>query len=317
MKLIVQIPCFNEEENLADVIKEIPRQIPGIDTVEVLVISDGSKDRTVQIARQAGADYVIDRKINRGLAQTFKEGLDFCLDHGAGIIVNTDGDNHYNQSRLGDLVKPIVNGKADVVIAGREVDKLEKMPFANKYGNMAGSYVVTQLAGIPGMDVSTGYRAYTREAAMRINILSHHTYTHETFFQLADLKLRIAEVPIKARPVKRRSRLIKSLGSHIRKSMTVILRMTLLYKPLKVFLTLGAIFFLVGVAFGIRFLYFYFTDGGAGHVQSVILAAVLMIMGVLIFSMGLLASAIGWNRKIIEEALFQIKKIRYQQDKDK
>jgi glycosyltransferase involved in cell wall biosynthesis len=311
MKLIVQIPCFNEEENLEAVIKEIPRQIPGIDAVEVLVISDGSRDKTVAIARQAGADHVIDRKINRGLAQTFKEGLEFCVAHGADIIINTDGDNHYNQSRIGDLVRPILDNLADVVIAGREVDKLEKMPFANKYGNMAGSYVVTHLAGIPRMDVSTGYRAYTREAALRINILSHHTYTHETFFQLADLKLRIVEVPIKARPVKRKSRLIKSLSSHIKKSLTVILRMTLLYKPLKVFLTMGVIFFLGGVAVGIRFLYFYFNGSGDGHIQSLILAAVLLLLGVQIFIMGLIASAVGWNRKIIEETLFQVKHLRY------
>ncbi|MFC1721506.1 glycosyltransferase [Patescibacteria group bacterium] len=317
MKLIVQIPCLNEEKNLADVIKEIPRQISGIDTVEVLVVSDGSTDKTVQIAKQAGADHVIDRKFLRGLAQTFKEGLDFCLAHGADIIVNTDGDNHYNQARMGELVRPIVDGLADVVIAGREVDKLERMPFANKYGNKAGSYVVTRLAGIPGMDVSTGYRAYTREAAMRINILSHHTYTHETFFQLADLKLRIVEVPIKARPVKRKSRLIKSLSSHIKKSMTVILRMTLLYKPLTVFLTIGLIFFFIGVAFGVRFLYFYLTGDGGGHIQSVILAAVLMILGVQILVMGLIASAVGWNRRIIEEALFQVKKIRYREKNNK
>lgn len=317
MKLIIQIPCFNEEENLESVIKEIPRQIPGIDSVEVLVISDGSKDKTVAIAETAGADHIIDRKINRGLAQTFKEGLEFCLAHGADIIVNTDGDNHYNQSRIGDLVRPILDNMADVVIAGREVDKLEKMPFTNKYGNMAGSYVVTHLAGIPRMDVSTGYRAYTRAAAMRINILSHHTYTHETFFQLADLKLRIVEVPIKARPVKRKSRLIKSLSSHIKKSLTVILRMTLLYKPLKVFLTMGTIFFLAGVAVGIRFLYFYFNGSGDGHIQSLILAAVLLLLGVQIFIMGLIASAVGWNRKIIEETLYQVKNLRYPESKSK
>ncbi len=308
MKLIVQIPSYNEEENLADVIKEIPRQIPGIDTVEVLVISDGSKDKTVEIAREAGADHVIPRKINRGLAQTFKEGIEFALEHGADIIVNTDGDNHYNQSRIGDLIKPLQDGMADIVIGSRIIDKLEKMPFANKYGNMAGSYFVCKLAGLPKLDVSTGFRAYTREAALRINILSHHTYTHETFFQLADLKLRIVEVPIKARPVERPSRLIKSVSSHIKKSLTVIFRTMLLYKPLKVFLTIGVVIFLIGLALGIRFLYFYFSGDGSGHLQSIILGAILMLIGFQIGIMGLIASAVGWNRKIIEETLYWVKK---------
>jgi glycosyltransferase involved in cell wall biosynthesis len=308
MKLFVQIPAYNEEQNIADVIREVPRRIPGIDEVKVLVVSDGSKDRTVQRAKEAGADFVIDRKINRGLAQTFKQGIEECLRLGADIIVNTDGDNHYNQSRIGDLIKPITDRLADVVIGGREIAKLEKMPFANKYGNIVGSYVVCKLADVPKLDASTGFRAYTREAALRINILSHHTYTHETFFQLADHKLRIVEIPIKARPVQRKSRLIKTVSSHIRRSLTVIFRMTLLYKPLKVFVTIGAVVFVAGAILGARFLYFYFTGDGSGHIQSLILAAVMMILGFQIGIMGLVASAVGWNRKMIEEVLYWVKR---------
>ncbi len=317
MKLFVQIPAYNEEQNIADVIREIPRQIPGIDEVKVLVISDGSKDKTVERSREAGADVVIDRKINRGLAQTFKQGVEECLRLGADIIVNTDGDNHYNQSKIDALVRPLLDQMADVVIGSREIAKLEKMPFANKYGNIVGSYVVCKLADVPKLDASTGFRAYTREAALRINILSHHTYTHETFFQLADLKLRIVEIPIMARPVKRKSRLIKSVSSHIRRSLTVIFRMTLLYKPLKVFLTIGVIIFVLGAALGARFLYFYFAGNGSGHIQSLILAAVMMILGFQIGIMGLVASAVGWNRKIIEEVLYWVKRDSLRQNKDK
>lgn len=317
MKLFVQIPAYNEEQNITDVIREIPRQILGIDEVKVLVISDGSKDRTVELAKSAGADFVIDRKINRGLAQTFKQGVEECLRLGADIVVNTDGDNHYNQSKIGDLIRPLLDQMADVVIGGREIGKLDKMPFANKYGNMVGSYVVCKLADVPKLDASTGFRAYTREAALRINILSHHTYTHETFFQLADLRLRIVEIPIKARPVKRKSRLIKSISSHIRRSLTVIFRMTLLYKPLKVFLTIGVIIFVIGAALGARFLYYYFTGDGNGHIQSLILAAVMMILGFQIGIMGLVASAVGWNRKIIEEVLFWVKRESLRKNKDK
>lgn len=315
MKLFVQIPVYNEEQNIADVISEIPRNISGIDEVRVLVISDGSKDLTVERARNAGADFVIDRKVNRGLAQTFKQGIEECLRRGADIIVNTDGDNHYNQSKIGDLIRPLLDQMADVVVGSREIEKLKKMPFANKYGNLVGSYVVCKLADVPKLDASTGFRAYTREAALRINILSHHTYTHETFFQLADLKLRIVEIPIQARPVKRKSRLIKSISNHIRRSLTVIFRMTLLYKPLKVFLTMGTLVFAVGAALGIRFLYFYFTDDGSGHIQSLILAAVMMILGFQIGIMGLVASAVGWNRKIIEEVLYWVKRESLDQNK--
>lgn len=315
MKLFIQIPAYNEEQNIGDVIKEIPRQIPGIDEVKVLVISDGSKDKTVERSRAAGADFVIDRKINRGLAQTFKQGIEECLRLGADIIVNTDGDNHYNQSKIGELIRPLLDKMADVVIGGREIEKLEKMPFANKYGNLVGSYVVCKLADVPKLDASTGFRAYNREAALRINILSHHTYTHETFFQLADLRLRIVEIPIMARPVKRKSRLIKSISSHIRRSLTVIFRMTLLYKPLKVFLTIGVIIFVLGAALGARFLYYYFSGDGSGHIQSLILAAVMMILGFQIGIMGLVASAVGWNRKIIEEVLYWVKRESLGKDK--
>lgn len=315
MKLAITIPCYNEEENLGDVIREIPREIPGIDSVEVIVINDGSSDKTVEVARSAGADVIVDRKMNKGLAKTFKQGVEMAIQRGADIIVNTDGDNHYDQSKIPTLIEPIQKGLADIVIGGRMVEKLEKMATAKKYGNMMGSKLVCWLAGVPKLDASTGFRAYTREAAMKMNVMSNHTYTHETFFQSADQKMNIIEIPILARPVDRPSRLIKSIGKHIRRSLMVIFRTLILYKPLSVFGTIGLILFLVGVVLGIRFLYFYFTGDGQGHIQSVILSAALMIIGFQVGLIGLVASAVGWNRKIIEEVLYRVKKLQYPKNK--
>ncbi len=317
MKLIVTIPCFNEEENLAAVIKEIPRQISGIDSVEVVVISDGSTDKTVEIAKNSGADHVVDRKINKGLATTFKQGLEKALEAGADIIVNTDGDNHYDQSKIPELIEPIVKGLADVVVGGRMIEKLEHMKKANKYGNMMGSRLVCWLAGLPPLDVSTGFRAYTRESALKLNVLSNHTYTHETFFQSADQNLRILEVPILARAVKRPSRLIKSIRNHIKKSLIVIARTMILYKPLKVFGIAGVIIFIIGLIPAIRFLYFYFAGGGTGHIQSLVLGSALMTIGFQVGLLGLVASAVGWNRKLIEEVNYRIKKTQYSNKENK
>lgn len=308
MKLAVTIPAYNEEKNLANVIQEIPREISGISKVEVIVISDGSSDRTVEVARETGADVVINRKYNLGLAKTFRQGIETALKRGADIIVNTDGDNHYNQSRIPELIAPIVRKKANIVIGGRVIKKLEGMIPVKKYGNMIGSWIVCKLAGVKYMDASTGFRAYDREAALKLNVLSDHTYTHETFFQAADDKLKIVEVPILARKVNRKSRLIKSVPKHIARSMVVILRTMVLFKPLRVFFTLGLIVFGIGAIFVIRFLYFYFTSRGEGHIQSLILAGALMMIGVLIGVMGLIASAIGWSRKMQEEVLYRIKK---------
>ncbi|HID16012.1 MAG TPA: glycosyltransferase family 2 protein, partial [Candidatus Atribacteria bacterium] len=279
MKLIVTIPAYNEEATIASVIKEIPRQIKGIDKVEVLVCNDGSEDRTVEVAKQAGADYIISQKQNKGLAETFKLAIEKALEKGADIIVNTDADNHYNQSRIPDLIKPILENKADIVIGGREVNKLNHMPFLNKYGNILGSKFVCRLANLPKLDVSSGFRAYSREAALRMNILSPHTYTHESLIQAHDHRLIIKEDPIPARKVKRKSRLIKSIPKHILKSLAVIFRVFTLYKPMRVFLVIGGIVFLAGLYPFIRFLYFYFQGQGSGHIQSLIAGMVLLLIG--------------------------------------
>ncbi|PIS42873.1 MAG: glycosyl transferase [Candidatus Kerfeldbacteria bacterium CG08_land_8_20_14_0_20_40_16] len=314
MKLIVTIPAYNEEQNIADVIKEIPRSIEGISEVKVLVLDDGSTDQTVQKAKEAGADYLISHSENKGLACTFQDAIAGALERGADIIVNTDADNHYNQSRIPELVQPILKIKADIVIGDREVKKLEYMPAANKYLNMLGSFSVSRLMRLKKvLDVSSGFRAYNREAALRISILSKHTYTHETLIQALDHNLIVDSIPIKARKVSRKSRLIPSVPKHLIKSLVVIFRVFTVYKPLRVLSALGAIISIPGVILVLRFLYYYFfTDaGGKGHIQSLIIAAILILVGFQVFILGLIASAVGWNRKMLEEVLYSLKKDRY------
>lgn len=311
MKLIVNIPCYNEEENLATVIKEIPRQIPGIDQVEVLVYDDGSSDRTVEIAKQAGADYVISNKKNKGLATTFRAALDAAVERGADIIVNTDGDNHYDQSKMPELLKPILEKKADIVIGSRK-----NLETKNKNLNKIGSSVMTKWAGMPKYDVSTGYRAYTKEAAMKLGVYSLHTYVHTTMMSAEDLKLIMVEVPIADRPVKRPSRLIKNVPDHIWKAGWNIVRNIVIFRPLRFFGILGFVMILPGLVILGRFLYFYFTEGGNGHIQSLIVAIMLIIVGYLNVVLGLLGSSIGWSRKVSEDILYRVKKLELR-DKEK
>lgn len=308
MKLIVTIPAYNEEENIGEVIREIPRMMKGVDCVEVLVMDDGSTDRTCQVAREAGADYVISQSKNQGLAITFKRALWQALKHGADVIVNTDGDNHYDQSRIEELIAPILNGGADVTVGSRKVAELEQMPFLNKHLNRIGSYAMTKFVGMPKLDVSSGFRAYSREAALALGVYSLHTYVHTTLLSAHDLHLNVVEVPIKARPVRRKSRLIKNIPSHLWKASINIVRNIVLFRPLRFFGLAAAVLFAIGFAGVIRFLYFYFVDGGQGHIQSLILAGVLIMLSFNSLMLGLLGSSIGWSRKISEEILYFIKK---------
>jgi len=309
MKLIITIPAFNEEKTIAAVIKEIPRQITGVETVEVLVLNDGSSDQTVSVAKEAGADYVVSNNENKGLAYTFRRALEEALGRGADIIVNTDADNHYNQSRIPELVKPILENKADLVIGSRQVKNLKKMPLANRYGNLLGSWLVCKLSKLPKLDVSSGFRAYSREAAQKINVLSSYTYTHETLIQAQDQKLKILEIPIPARPVQRKSRLIKNVPWHATRSLGMILRVFTLYNFLRVFVTTGVILFIVGLVPLIRFIYFFVIGQGEGHIQSLIIGTMLVLIGFITVVMALLASALDWNRKLMEDVLYRLKKI--------
>jgi glycosyltransferase involved in cell wall biosynthesis len=306
MRLIVTIPALNEAATIASVIEEIPRQIPGIDRVQVLVIDDGSRDGTAEIARRAGADFVISNRVNRGLAATFKTALIEAVNRGADIIVNTDADNHYDQTRIPELISPLLAGDADITIGSRLIDELPMKP-ANKYGNKTANFIMQRLLHLPDIDVSTGFRAYTREAALKLNVLSDHTYTHETLLNALDQGLRMFNVPIAARPVARPSRLIKSIGSHVWRAGAVILRSFLLYRPMQVYGTAGALLFAAGALPFARFAWLASSGDSSGHIQSLIIGAALWFLGGQMLITGMLALAISWNRKMTEEVLFRLK----------
>jgi glycosyltransferase involved in cell wall biosynthesis len=309
MKLIVTIPALNEGETIAQVIREIPRRIDGIDSVEVLVLDDGSRDNTCDEARRAGADYIVSNRTNRGLAATFKLALQEAVVRGADIVVNTDADNHYDQSRIPELIGPLLRREADITVGSRLIDELPMKP-ANKYGNKLANFIMQRLLRIPEVDVSTGFRAYTREAALRLNVLSDHTYTHETLINALDQRLTIANVPIAARHVARPSRLIRSVRSHIVRAGGVILRSFLLYRPMQVYGTLGAGLLLLGLVPFARFGWAYADGNGDGHVQSLVIGAALWAVGGQMFITGMLATAIAWNRRMLEDALFRLKSQR-------
>ena len=312
MKLIVTIPALNEAPTIADVIREIPRSIPGIEFVEVLVIDDGSRDATVAEALSAGADYVISNRVTRGLAAAFKTALQEALSRGADIIVNTDADNHYDQTRIPDLIRPILDGEADIVVGSRVLNGL-KMRAANKHGNRLANLILQRLLNIDGIDVSSGYRAYSRDAALSLNVFSGHTYTHETLFNAIDRGLTVISVPLAARAVDRPSRLISSLPRHVWRAGTVVLQSFLRYRPFQAYGAVGMLLFAAGLVPFSRFLYLYATGGAGGHVQSLVVGAALLLFGTQIFVMGLLATAISWNRRLLEDALVRVKEVQLSQ----
>lgn len=309
MKLIVTIPALNEAPTIGAVIREIPRQIAGIDSVEVLVLDDGSRDDTVEEAYRAGADFVVSNPLNRGLAASFKTALQEAVGRGADIIVNTDADNHYDQARIPELVAPLLAREADITIGSRLIDELPMRP-ANKYGNKVANYLMQRALRIPDVDVSTGFRGYTREAAMKLNVLSDHTYTHETLINALDQRMRLVNVPIAARHVERPSRLIKGIASHVMRAGSVILRSFLLYRPMQVYGVLGAFMLALGSLPFARYGYFVLQGESAGHVQSLIIGSALWFVGGQMFITGLLATAIGWNRRMMEEVLFRMRSER-------
>ena len=305
MKLIITIPAYNEEKTLGSVIKEIPKKIKGISKVEILVIDDGSTDRTAAIAKKLGT-VVIKNKENIGLAKTFKKGLEAALEKGADIIVNTDADFQYNQKQIPLLLRPILEEKADLVLGSRFKGNIEYMPFKKRFGNRLASWAVRRVSGLPISDAQTGFRAFTREAAARMNIQSNYTYTQETILQAAFKGLVVKEVPVDFRKREDKSRLISNVFSYAKKAGLTMLKGYLNYKPLKVFAGLGSLFFLGGFVAGLRVLVHYFNTGVVTpFLPTAILSAVLMIVGFQIIVIGLLADMIKTNRLIEEELLYR------------
>lgn len=311
MKLIIQIPCFNEAGTLPGVLQDLPRTVEGFDSVEVLVIDDGSTDDTADRARQGGADHVVRFPENRGLAAAFGRGLQECLRRGADVIVNTDGDNQYHAGDIPALVEPIREGRADMVIGDRQVSTIRHFSALKKRLQKVGSWVVRWASGTGVPDATSGFRALSREAAMKLVVFSSYTYTLETIIQAGRKGLVVASVPVRTQPQQRESRLIRSLPVYLLQSAVTILRIFILYEPLRVFLTLGTLPFLAGLALVARFFYFYAIGDGAGHVQSLVIAALLVVLGVQTFLLGLLSDLIARNRHLSEETNYRLKKIEF------
>lgn len=317
MKLIIQIPCYNESETLEIALNDLPKKIDGIDTIEYLIINDGSKDNTMEVARNWGVHYIVDLKRNKGLAKGFMAGLDACLRNGADIIVNTDADNQYNADDIEKLVRPILEGKTDIVIGERPIDQTEHFSPLKKKLQHLGSYVVRKASKSDIPDAPSGFRAYSREAAMRLNVVNEYTYTLETIVQAGRSKIAMESVPIRTNGELRPSRLFNSMFGYVKKSMLTILRAFMMYRPLMVFTVIGGIIFALGLAVGIRFLLFYFSGTGAGHIQSLILASTLMLLGFQTFVVGLLSDIISANRKILEDVQYHVRKLDFEREQDK
>lgn len=311
MKLIIQVPCYNEAETLEVALNDLPKHIDGIDEIEYLIINDGSKDNTVEVAKKWGVNYVVNFRRNKGLAKGFMAGLDACLRNGADIIVNTDADNQYNGDDIEKIVRPILEGKTDIVIGERPIDQTEHFSPLKKKLQHFGSWVVRKASKSDIPDAPSGFRAYSRDAAMRLNVVNEYTYTLETIVQAGRTKIAQTSVPIRTNGELRPSRLFSSMFGYVKKSMLTILRAFMMYKPLQFFSTIGGVGFIAGLAVGIRFIVYMCMGQGNGHVQSLILAGLLITLGVLIFVIGLQADLIAANRKILEDIQYHVRKIDY------
>lgn len=309
MKLIVQIPAFNEEATLAQALRDIPKRLDGITSIETLVIDDGSTDGTVDVARKAGASHILQLKSHRGLASAFVAGIDAALRLGADVIVNTDADNQYAAADIAKLVAPIVRGTSEVVIGDREVATSPHMSPVKRLLQRLGSWTVGLASGLEVSDVTSGFRAFSRDAAMQINVFNPFTYTLETVIQAGNRNLGVQSVPVRTNAPTRPSRLYRGVGTYLRKSIATIFRVYALYRPLKTFFAIGSLLMLLGVALGARFVWYFAQGDRGGHIQSLILAAVFLITGFHTWLIALLADLIAVNRRLSEDVLIRVKRL--------
>ncbi len=309
MKVIIQIPCYNEETTLGVTLAALPRVLPGVDKVEWLIIDDGSNDRTVEVARQYGVDHVVRLPRNQGLAKGFIAGLDASLKAGADIIVNTDADNQYCADDIPKLIEPILKGEAEIVVGARPIDEIEHFSPAKKALQKLGSWVVRIASKTDIPDAPSGFRAISRKAAMQLNVFNEYTYTLETIIQAGQKNMAIVSVPIRTNGDLRPSRLVKSIPSYINRSILTIIRIFMTYKPFRFFVVPGIVFFMLGFIVGLRFLYHYLAGEGTGHIQSVVLAALLMGTGFFLGVTGLLADLISVNRKLLEKIDWRVRQL--------
>lgn len=309
MKLVIQIPCYNEEGTLATALSELPKNIDGIDEIQILIIDDGSTDKTVQVARQNGVENFVVLPKNLGLAKAFSAGLSKSLALGADIIVNTDADNQYCASDIEKLIKPILEKNADIVIGARPIDRIEHFSLIKKALQKLGSWVMRLVSSTKITDATSGFRAFSKEAALQINVFDNYTYTLETIIQAKAKGFKIISVPISVNAELRESRLIKNVFDYIRRSTFTMIRMFIVYRPFRFFAIIGLLFLIPGLLLGARFLYFYFNHLGSGHIQSLILSAVLILTGVQTGLIAVLADLQSINRKLLEDIQTRIKKV--------
>lgn len=312
MKLIIQIPCLNEAETLATALATLPRAIEGFDVVEWQVVDDGSTDGTAELARKLGVDHVVRHPVNRGLAAAFMTGIDAALQHGADVIVNTDADNQYEASDIPKLVKPILEHRADMVIGARPIAQTEHFSWIKKKLQHLGSWAVRLASKTDVIDAPSGFRAMTRETAMRLKVFNAYTYTLETIIQAGLSNFRVVSVPVRTNPDLRPSRLVKSIPNYVKRSLLTILRVFVIYRPLTLFLWIGAMLALIGIAVGARYLAFLAAGDGGGHVQSLILSALCILLGCMSFMIGLVADLIATNRKLMEQIDFRLRRTQYE-----
>jgi glycosyltransferase involved in cell wall biosynthesis len=315
-KLIIQIPCLNEAATLPATLRDLPTSIPGIDVIETLIIDDGSRDETSAVARACGVTHIVRFRRNKGLAAAFMAGIDAAVKSGADYIVNTDADNQYAGADIAKLVEPLIAGTADICIGDRNIQALSHLSPSRKFLQRLGSWVVRQVSSTQVPDTTSGFRAYTREAALRMSIVSEFSYTLESIIQAGKRRMAIANVPVSTNPRTRESRLFDSVFSYIKKSGATIVRIYASYEPLKVFSYIGFSLFGIGFLISLRFLYYYVTGTGMGHLQSLILSAVLMILGFQIVLIGLVADLMSGSRKLLEDLLYRVRQIELREPGD-
>lgn len=314
MKVIIQIPCLNEEKTLPLVLKSIPKKIPGVNSIEILIIDDGSTDKTIEVAKSLGVKHFVHHTRNRGLGISFRHGIDRALELGADIVVNTDGDNQYPQERICDLVQPIIDGSADIVVADRQTHKIAHFSPLKKLLQRMGSEIVNIAAGTDLPDAPSGFRAYSRASLLELNTITYFSYTMETIIQAGNKRLAIASIPVDTNPKTRESRLFHSTLEHVLKSGVAIIRAYIMYKPYIIFGTVGSTLLVIGLVPFARYLYLTVTDHtGRGHLQSLIIGLILLMAAFLCLVLNIIADLIRTNRTLIEQNLEHTKKTRFRQ----
>lgn len=316
MKLIIQIPCLNEEKTLPQTLAELPRQVEGIDVVEWLIIDDGSTDDTIKVAKGNGVDHIVKHSKNMGLAKAFKTGLETCLKLGADVIINTDADNQYCAADIPDLLAPILNGDAEFVIGARPIDSTEHFSRLKKILQKFGSWTVRMASSTDIPDAPSGFRAMSRECALHLNVFNNYTYTLETIIQAGQKQIPVTWVPVRTNSKLRESRLLKSIPSYVWRSLMTIIRVFVIYKPFRFFSIFAAFFLLIGGVGNLRFLYYFFTGEGEGHAQSLIISGSFIAVGIVFLATALIADMQNVNRKLLEEIRYKLLKQEVEKGKD-